>query len=213
MLLNLFYIIILKEKYFYFCFLLVLIIVWFLNNKILKLKFLKKILFIIVGLILLLAFFKSLLNYFSWLSNPVGKKLLPPTTPIFYFLRYSFQHYFFSPFLTIAFAILVFYLILKFNKKFQETFFYEEEPYLATIGILLTRWPNCLIFLILVLFLGIVLHLGFFCFCYLFYNKEKKYDFSNFRLSLINLWLPSALLVMILSDIINKLKIVEYLKV
>lgn len=238
----------LNENYFYLSLVVFLISIWLLKRGLFKTKYLKLFLITLISFVFLFAFLKTVVNYFVWLNDPLSKNLLPPYTPISYFLRYSFQHYFFSAIVTIIFASLIFWLIIKFNKKFEEKFFYEEEPYLASIGILLTGWPNCLFYLTLVLFLGVVSHFLIIIFAFFLCRLTKKGSLGNaqtaeragilseakkseavcasseiragdfgtfskasfFRLSLLYFWLPCALLVLILNDIISKWSLIQY---
>jgi len=132
---------------------------WVLKKKLSSVVFLKKLIFSYILLLILFALGTSFLNAWLWSQNPVSHYLLPPYTSITYILRYSWQHYFFGPVVTILFAGLTFAGIYFLNKKFENRFFYKEEKYLAALGILATAWPNCLLFLILVLFLGVIFHL------------------------------------------------------
>jgi hypothetical protein len=144
--------------------------------------------------------------------------------------------------------------MIKLNQKYENTFFYEEEPYLAFLGILITSWPNCLIYLSLVLFLGVFSHLTILCF-HSIINKTERGSLRNaqtaeragvlseakkseavcasskihagdfgtfskaspfrlsFRLSLVYFWLPCALLLIILNDIISKWHLIESFKI
>ncbi|NMB92501.1 MAG: hypothetical protein GYA31_02670 [Parcubacteria group bacterium] len=99
--------------------------------------------------------------------------MLPPYTSFSYIFHYSWQHYFFAPIVTILFALIILWGIKKLNKKFNETFFYDEEPYLAALGILATGWPNCLFYLSLVLFLGMISHCIVFLINFLNYKRRR----------------------------------------
>jgi len=170
-----------------------LLLYWILKKKLLKEKFLKLILYIFSGVIIFQSVFSTILNWWLWSQQGLTQRLLPPHSPISYVLKYSWQHYWFESIITILTAVIVFFGIYFLNKKFEKNLFYNEEKYLAALGILATGWPNCLIFLSLVLFLGVILHLISFLF-----NKGGN------RLSLLYSWIPCALLVLLLNDIINK---------
>jgi len=174
-------------------------------------KFLKVIFFSFTGIIILRSFVLTFLNYWFWSQELISQWLLPPHSPISYVLKYSWQHYWFEPIVTILIAFIVFLGIYLFNKKFEGNLFYKEERYLAGLGILATGWPSCLVFLSLVLFSGIIFHL----FNILFLFAKQKYwmknqveknklSFDNIRLSLLYFWLPCALLILLFSDIINR---------
>jgi hypothetical protein len=163
-----------------------LLVFWFFKKKLPSIKSFKKILNIVV--ILLQALLETFLNWWLWSKEKITQRLLPPFTPLVYVLHYSWQHYLFEPVITIITALLIFWLIKLLNRRFGNNFFYDEEPYLASLGILITGWPYCLLFLSLVLFLGVISH---------FIVKEKRFPLLYF-------WLPSALLVLFLGGIISK---------
>ena len=174
-----------------------LLIFWFLRKKLPQEKYLKAILFSFLLIIISRSFILTILNYRVWSQDLVSYRLLPPHNSIFYFLQYSWQHYWFEAIITILFSLFIFWAIYLLNQKFEQTFFYDEERYLAGLGILITGWPNCLIYLCLVLLLGVIFHFLIFIF-----NLLK--DVNNSRLSLLCFWLPCALLVLLLNDIISK---------
>jgi len=170
-----------------------LLLYWVLKKRLLKEKFLKLILYIFSSVIICQSIFSTILNWWIWSQQLITQRLLLPHTSIIYILKYSWQHYWFESVVTIFTAIIVFLGIYFLNKKFEKNLFYNEEKYLAALGILAVGWPDCLIFLCLVLFLGVVLHLISFLF-----NKGRS------RLPLLYFWIPCALLILLLSDIINK---------
>lgn len=228
----------------------ILLVIFLLSIQLFKkekfLNLLKIFLIIILILNILVALTKTLATYFSWKSDSLSKHLLPPDASISYFLGYSFLHYFFALLITILFALLVFFSLKKFNQKFEETFFYDEEPYLASFSILTVGWPNCLIYLILILFLGVlfhfVLYLGRGLACLLSRSHRSPDELGSrqrrdrqdeiqrlraagarrprscetnkpIRLSLLYFWLPCALLVLLLNDIISKWPLIQYFKI
>ena len=184
-----------------------LLIYWIVKRELPQEKFLRTIFFVFIGAIIIRSFSLMFLNYWLWSQELISQRFLPPYTPISYFLKYSWQNYWFEPVVSVLLAFIVFWGIYLFNKKFEENLFYKEERYLASLGILATGWPNCLIFLSLVLFSGIIFHL----FNILFFFFREKFKKSNkntlqisIRLSLLYFWIPIALLVLLFSDIINR---------
>jgi len=174
-----------------------LLLYWILKKKLPKERFLKLIVYIFSSAIISQSIFSTVLNWWFWSQQLITQRLLPPHTPIDYVLKYSWQYYWFEPVVTIITAVTVFFGIYLLNKKFEKNLFYNEEKYLAALGILSVGWPNCLIFLSLVLFLGVLFHLIFLCF------SSKRLSEPS-RLSLLYFWIPCALLVLLLSGIINK---------
>jgi len=144
-----------------------------------KIKVLSWLIKIFSGLLLLIGLVLSFLNGYLWKHDAVSYRLLPPYVPLTYVLHYSWQHYFVVPVVTIFFALIVFWGIKWLNKKFNDTFFYDEEPYLAALGILVTSWPNCLIFLSLVLFLGVFTHFIILCFHPIINRRTKRGSLRN----------------------------------
>ncbi len=203
-----------------------LLLYWILKKKLLKEKFLKLIFYIFSGIIIFQSIFSTILNWWLWSQQGITQRLLPPHSPITYVLRYSWQHYWFESIIIIFTAIIVFFAISFLNSKFDKRLFYDEEKYLAALGILAIGWPNCLIFLCLVLLLGILFHFIFLCFSS---NKRRrrrdavektvaisvfsKQLSESFRLSLLYLWLPCALLILLLGDIINKYILINQLSI
>ena len=171
-----------------FCVISGILFFWIFKKRLPSLKTLGNLIKIFISFLIIFAIFLSVLNYFAWKQNDVSKHLLPPYTPIGYFLKYIFQHFFFKAIVLILFSLAVFLGIEFLNHKFNKTFFYDEEPYLSALGILAVSWPNCLIFLCLVLLLGVIAH----------------FIIQKGRLPLLYFWLPCALLVLLLSGIISK---------
>ena len=148
-----------------------LLLYWVLNKKLPQEKFLKLFFYSFTGIIIFRSLVLTFLNWWLWSQQLITRQLLPPNSPISYVLKYSWQHYFFASIVTIIFALIVFWGIKSLNKKFNNVFFYDEEPYLASFGILVTGWPNCLIYLSSVLVLGILFHFLFLCFNF---NKRRR---------------------------------------
>ena len=159
------------RDFFDFIFIISVLSFWFLKKKLPSIKSFKRILNIFIVVILFQAFSETFLNWWLWSQQRITQQLLPPHTSIAYVLKYSWQHYFFASIVTIIFALIVFWGIKSLNKKFNNVFFYDEEPYLASFGILVTGWPNCLIYLSSVLVLGILFHFLFLCFNF---NKRRR---------------------------------------
>ncbi|NCN53182.1 hypothetical protein GW950_01825 [Candidatus Wolfebacteria bacterium] len=156
-----------------------LLLYWVLKKKFPQENFLKFIIYIFSGAIIFQSIFSTILNWWLWSKQGITQQLLPPHSPIAYVLKYSWQHYLFEPVITILSALIIFKIITSLNKKFNNVFFYDEEPYLAALGILTTGWPNCLIYLSLVLFLGMVFHFVILCFYQIINWKAKRGSLRN----------------------------------
>jgi len=156
-----------------------LLLYWVLKKKFPQENFLKFIIYIFSGAIIFQSIFSTILNWWLWSKQGITQQLLPPHSPIAYVLKYSWQHYLFEPVITILSALIIFKIITSLNKKFNNVFFYDEEKYLAALGILTTGWPNCLIYLSLVLFLGMVFHFVILCFYQIINWKAKRGSLRN----------------------------------
>lgn len=202
-----------------------LLLYWILKKKLPKENSLKLFFYIFSGAIIFQSIFSTIFNWWAWSQQGLTQRFLPPYSPITYVLRYSWQHYWFESIVTIIAAIIVFLGIYFLNKKFEGNLFYNKEKYLAILGILAVGWPNCLIFLCLVLFLGVILHLISLLIDTFRGRAENSllrkvsrrpkaisslgkstasFRTNYSRLSLLYLWLPCALLILLLSDIISK---------
>lgn len=173
-----------------------LLMYWFFKKKLPQERYLKIFCFGFSIMLVIRSFVLTCLNYWIWSQDSISYRLLPPHNPISYFLKYSWQHYWFEPVVSILFALIVFLGIYWLNRRFEENLFYNEEKYLASLGVLIIGWPNCLIYLCLVLLLGLLIH-----FLMIVFNLFKEIKDSRF--SFLYLWLPCALLVLFLNDIIN----------
>jgi hypothetical protein len=161
------------------CIILSILFFGIFKKRLPSLKTLGNLIEFVIGYLIIFALILSVINYFSWKNNEVSKYLLPPYSSFIYIFRYSWQHYWASSVITILFALIVFWGIKWLNKKFNDTFFYDEEPYLAALGILVTSWPNCLIFLSLVLFLGVISHLIILFFDSIMSKRAKRGSLRN----------------------------------
>ena len=131
-------------------------------------------------------------QYLIWQKEEATKFLIPPYQPINYFLFYSFGRIIF-PFLISAVIALVFlFLSQHFNRRFEERFFYPEEPYLASTAILIVGHPLLIIYLASILITAL---LG---------TLITHHSSLSTRFSLYYLWIPLA----IFSIIIGKLAVI-----
>lgn len=95
------------------------------------------------------ASFQTYAQYSVWHDDPVSKNFLPPTTPITYFLQYSFTHFWFGRLISIALSLL-FYLFLRVLAKRRPWLFVEGETELGLVCALIASWPGFVVFLPLI---------------------------------------------------------------
>lgn len=121
---------------------------------------------LVISSITFRVFYAALLTisqYYTWSKQGFGRLLLSSpldnSLPAFlnkfpfiaesrwgYFLFYSFGRFWLNVFIAIGVAF-VFYLFLKFLKKYRERFFIEGETELGFLTALIVGWPNFVIFI------------------------------------------------------------------
>lgn len=178
-----------------------LLVFFLLKKRPPSLNFLSRLYKFYFFFLIIYAFFLTGLHYYFWSQGEITQYLLPPITPFNYFIHYSFYYFFLEIIIRLIFSLLIFLLILFFNQKFEKTFFFEEEKYLAAIGILTVGWPYCLLYLIVILVLSLITQL--------INLIIKKYQ----RISFLYLWVPAALLILFMSGIINQSAFYNYWRI
>lgn len=141
-----------------------------------------------VGIIFAYLLYESGQTYFGWLtSGPPARFLLPPYEPISYYLFYITTRFWLPYLLSLAFSGIAFLTAKYLNKRFDNRFFYDEEPYIIALGMFLSGHPFWLGFLIIT---GIV---------YLLYSLATALSKSReARASFYYFWLWGALSIVLL---------------
>ena len=154
-----------------------------------------------VGVIFAILFYWSASQYFLWLnSDSPARFLLPPHQDIGYFFYYVFFRFWATYLISLIIAILFFIAAKFLNKKYQERFFYEEEPYLLAASIFLVGHPGWIFYLLFLLIAALILSL-------VIGHRLSR------RVSLYYLWIPVAILSIIVSRWLSALPIVKYLSI
>ena len=130
-----------------------IILIVLLNNLLPNLKFLswlrkastEKLTYILVGLTVLFNILLSFIQYFTWHSSPFSRFFLPPFTPVTYFIRYIFLHFWLASILVFLCA-LAFYLVFKLIRRRNKEAISKAELHLILLAGLLVGWPNFIIF-------------------------------------------------------------------
>lgn len=143
-----------------------------------------------IGLTLI---YESVEVYFKWLADPgAGHFLLPPSTPINYFIFYVYARILLPYLISLAIAGVAFLASKYTNIIFDERFFYPEEYYFLSLGIFLSGHP---------FWLG---YAAICCVIYLAYSVVSAARSSNgSRVSLYYAWLPVALLLAAATNFFN----------
>lgn len=117
---------------------------------------------LVVAFRLMFATLLSVFQYVAWSANPVTSVLLETplnegvplpgpvkdvlsSTPLGYFIFYSFGRFWLNPIITIGVALL-FWWILKLLQKYRQRFFNEGEVTLGLLTCLIVGWPNVVVF-------------------------------------------------------------------
>jgi len=92
---------------------------------------------------------------------------------------------------TLFFGFLFFKLIVFLNTKFDNRFFYDQEPYLIFLGIIINPWPMLFFFilssiacLLILQVLNLVIQI--------FNLKNTKTELT--RIPMLYIWIPAMLL-------------------
>lgn len=142
-------------------------------------------------------------QYYLWSHNAFSQGFLPPYTPLSYFIEYV-GYRFVLPFIFSVFIALIFYFLAKIlNRRFQNRLFYEDEPSLIFYGIIVVGHPLWLFYFFAILASAIIF--------YLFASVSKKLKFGEV-FSLRYLWLIIAFLILVFSQTILNLSIINSLK-
>lgn len=156
-----------------------------------KILFLSGVLFVIIYYAVLVFF-----QYKIWANGgePLSF-LVPPYRSMWYVIGYHFTRFAMYYVISLVASILFFISSIKYNNKFQNRFFENEEPYLGALSLFLLgngEWFYLWIFyLIAILIISVF---GSYILQFLFKKNE--------RFQLYWLWMPVALIGIIIMRII-----------
>lgn len=157
--------------------------------------------------IFLLLFYQSYKQYQFWSQNEVSRYLLPPHQSINYFIFYALARFFAPYLISLAAAVLFLISANLLNKKYQERFFYPEEPYFGALAIFLVSHPGWIFYVTAVILIYLLIHL----FTLIYYKlrsltiersnaieRSNRLEQKPVRVSLRYVWLPTAIFVIII---------------
>ncbi len=157
-----------------------------------KRRFLKIIFSLSILVVLGALTYLSYRQYLDWSKNDLSRYLLPPYQSISYFIFYVGAR-FFSPYLiSLTAAFLFIFAAKKYNKKYEERFFYPEEYYLGAISFFLSGYPGVLFYIILILSAAIILSL--------LVLIVSRWSLEGERLSLYYFWAPIAIFIILMTE-------------
>jgi hypothetical protein len=100
-------------------------------------------------------------QYQSWAGSELTKLFLPPHSGIGYFITYCLHRIFGEWIVSFLAGAIGGYGAYRLNKRFDNRFFEEEEPWMFATGIFLSGFPGFLIYILLVFHVGVLLTLAY----------------------------------------------------
>jgi len=164
-----------------------LVAIWAYTHKIPSIKTILGFIYLNIFVMICRAVYCTYANYWIWKHNPQFKIFLEPE----YFFKFSFNNYWLVALATLFFGFLFFKLIVFLNTKFDNRFFYDQEPYLIFLGIIINPWPMLFFFilssiacLLILQVLNLVIQI--------FNLKNTKTELT--RIPMLYIWIPAMLL-------------------
>jgi hypothetical protein len=160
------------------------------------------VIFVLVSIVLkiVLLFFGQ---YYIWSHGDNFKGLLPPHTPISYFIGYCAYRYAW-PVIAAILVGLVFIVLAKIlNKRFDQRFFEDDEPWHIIYGLVIVGHPYWIFYIFAVIGFAVVFYI---------YNLIFKQIKFGQVFSLYPIWIPVAFIVIIFSEWIIKIPLIQSLK-
>ncbi len=164
-----------------------LVVIWTISRKTPSIKVIKGCILFNIITIVLRSSYCTVANYWMWLHNPAAKNLLAFN----YVLKYSFNTYWASALFAMFSGFLFFKLIVFLNRKFNNRFFYDQEPYLVLLGIVINPWPMLLFFVLSsIAILLLIQILNIFIKILNLRNKNTSLE----RIPMLYIWIPAMVL-------------------
>lgn len=130
-------------------------------------------------------------QYQTWAQDPLAQFYLPPHQSWSYFILYVGRRFILSWVIAAVAGLFIWGSAHFFNKKYDERFFEAEEPFLFGLATFAAGYPTFLFYVIAMLLVGLLLTL-------IFAVLKKG------RAPLYYLWLPVAISVILIVDIISR---------
>jgi hypothetical protein len=159
-------------------------------------QYAKTIFFLAIAAVTLLNIYYSRNLYVVWGQSPIMRAMLPPTTPINYFLFYVFIWAFAPYLLSLAAALILMWALKLSNRKSGGKYCETEEPWIAATAIFLCGWPGWLVYLIILIVTYLLAHLLFSV-----SRRLRRCEWIDDRLPLYHLWIPIAACSILISKL------------
>ena len=141
-----------------------------------------------VAAVFLFVGYWSFAQYLAWLPGETTRYLLPPYQSINYFLLYVGARFFGPYILSLAASLVAFYLASWWNRRHENSLFYDEELYFIALSIFLVGHPYWIAYA-LIMTVSAALVIGF---RHLVLHKTDKFSLYYF-------WFPVAALVILIT--------------
>lgn len=105
--------------------------------------YIKKIYKISIGIILLYAGYQTYVQFIDW----KGSYLLPPHTPISYFILYTFSRIWISKLIAIISGYVLYRVMEKMNTRKNNQLFFNDELYIAATTVSIMGYPEIVLFI------------------------------------------------------------------
>ena len=146
--------------------------------------------------------YRTYIQWEAFAGAPPAKYLLPPFAPWSYFIQYCWSWIWSQYLLAFGGALLIFCSITTAPKEWRDVRFEKFEPIILSLGLLLVGHPYWIFY-----FFGVVL-------TYLLYALVRAWRFPNSqRISFYNFYLPTALLVILLTPLLKTLPFMQVLAI
>lgn len=134
-------------------------------------------------------------QYFTWFyAGPPASFLLPPYESLWYVFSYHLARFGLMHGISLLTGLIFLAAAIRFNKKHDNLFFEKEEPYLGALAIFLAGTPGELYYFGGLVATYFLLHLGL---------RIVRRTKEEFRLPVYWLWLPLAILVIIIQTLLR----------
>lgn len=183
----------------------ILLVIWgaqlFLRP--LTLKAIRIVSWLSVIVIVSVLLYWSVAQYELWQeSDSVARYLLPPYQSPNYFLTYIFFRFWASYLLSFLAGLFLAIFVACLNQKYQNRFFYDEEKYLLAVTVFLVGHPLWLVYVFGTLILWLIVSA-----VWLLFLKENR------RISFRYFWLPAAISVILLKELLLSMEFLRVLQI
>jgi len=153
-------------------------------------------LWISVGIIAVFLCGITFWQFFLWQNNELSQFLIPPHNGWNYFIFYTFTRFWLPYLVSGVIGLLGLLGCWQLNKRTNGRFFYKEEFYFLWIAVFLTGHPGWILYVVLLALVTLVYGI------YTQIRTSGVLGTPDVRLSLYYLWLPTAIVTILLNQLL-----------